>query len=182
MISIDMHIAFSILVFPLRVINFLFAFWWYWMERMADSIVFFFVKTEYVRKGKCNRCGRCCRLLAMEMPARVSSRDWLVWLVSKWHSAVLNFEIQGRDARWLVYRCRYYYEKDGKAACRIYHFRHRLCRFYPTQKLYGHPKLNPDCGFSFVRRDGKPSFDEVLREKRKQTDARCRIPDTGKNS
>jgi Fe-S-cluster containining protein len=106
----------------------------------------------------------------MEMPARVSRRDWLVWLVSKWHSVVLNFELTGRDARWLVYRCRYYREKDGNAGCGIYYFRHRLCRFYPTQKLYGHPKLHPNCGFSFVRRDGKPSFDEVLRQKRKNSE------------
>jgi len=167
MVSIDMHTAFSILVFPLRVINFLFAVWWYWMERGADAIVYFFVKTEYVRKGRCNQCGRCCQLLAMEMPARVSRRDWLVWLVSKWHSAVLNFELQGRDARWLVYSCRYYREKNGKMGCSIYPFRHRLCRFYPAEKLYGHPKLHPNCGFRFERRDGKLSFDEVLREKRK---------------
>lgn len=158
-----------IVFLPLRIANFLMAFWWYWMERVADAIVYRFVKTEYVRKGKCNRCGRCCQLLAMEMPARVARRDWLVRLVSKWHSAVLNFELQGRDDRWLVYRCRYYYETDGKACCRIYPFRHRLCRFYPSEKLYGHPKLNPDCGFRFERRDGKPSFDEVLRQKRKGT-------------
>ena len=36
--------------------------------------------------------------------------------------------------------------------CSIYMFRHRLCRFFPRQNLYGHPDLNPDCGFSFLLR------------------------------
>jgi hypothetical protein len=79
----------------------------------------------------------------------------------------------------LVYRCGYFEdchseprvtpngeESHGPASyCRIYHFRHRLCRFYPRQRLYGHPKTHPECGFQFVRRDGKPSFDDVLSEK-----------------
>jgi Fe-S-cluster containining protein len=51
--------------------------------------------------------------------------------------------------------------------CRIYPFRHRLCRFYPRQRLYGHPKTHPECGFKFVRRDGRPSFDEILEQRRK---------------
>jgi Fe-S-cluster containining protein len=151
-----------IIKLPLRIVNALMAWWWWWMEVAANWLVGLFVKTEYVRKGKCNRCGKCCRLLALEMPARVAKRPWLIKLVSLFHDVVLNFELAGQDRRWLIYRCRYFIDGE-EPRCRIYRFRHRLCRFYPTQRLYGHPKLHAECGFSFVRRDGKPSFDEVLR-------------------
>ncbi len=151
----------KVLVFPLRAINALIGWWWYGMEIAADWIVQLFVKSEYVRTGRCNRCGTCCQLLAIEMPRWLARRDLLVWLVSRWHQAVLNFDLKGVDDRWLVYSCRYYDEQ--RRGCRIHRFRHRLCRYYPRQRLYGHPKLHPGCGFSFVRRDGKPSFDEVLR-------------------
>lgn len=158
-----------ILKLPFRIVNAVIAWWWYWMEIAADWLVSVFVKTEYLRKGSCNRCGKCCRLLALEMPERVARRAWLIKLISAFHDAVLNFELVGQDKRWLIYRCRYFIEGDKEKGlsprCRIYHFRHRLCRFYPRQRLFGHPKLHPQCGFSFVRRDGKRSFDEILREK-----------------
>lgn len=151
-----------IIKLPLRIVNAIVAWWWYWMEISADWLVSGIFKKEYIRKGKCNRCGKCCRLLALEMPARVAKRDWLVRCIGAFHSAVLNFELVGVDRRWLIYRCRYF-DDSGVPRCRIHPFRHRLCRFYPHNRNRGHPKLYPECGFFFVRRDGKRSFDEVLR-------------------
>jgi hypothetical protein len=98
-------------------------------------------------------------------------------MLNWWHDWVLNFEFQGQSRSWLVYRCRYFVDSDENSdasqnekslpRCRIHPFRHRLCRFYPRQRQFGHPKLHVDCGFSFIRRDGKTSFDEILRSKRK---------------
>lgn len=162
---------------PLRVVNAVFAAWWYYMEIWADKCVRFFVKTKYVRKGKCNQCGKCCRLLALVLPKWVANKDFLVRIFNWWHDVVLNFEFQGRDGNWLIYKCRYFVEEgscrtiDGvknlspKGRCKIYPFRHKLCRLYPRQTLYTHPKLHPECGFAFIRRDGKSSFDEVLRSR-----------------
>lgn len=153
---------------PLRVLNAVIAWWWYWMEFAADGVVGLFVKKEYVRTGSCNRCGRCCQLLAVEMPRWLAARDRLAYLVSRWHDLVLNFEFRGRTDRWLVYRCRYYRaasDESGPGRCSIHPFRPRLCRFYPRNGLYGHPKLHRACGFSFVRRDGRPTFAQVLDER-----------------
>ena len=114
--------------FPLRALNAIIGWWWYGMEVAADWLVSFFAKSEYVRKGRCNQCGRCCRLLAVEMPRWIARRDRIVYLLSRWHSAVLNFEFEGRDDRYLVYHCRYYLNDEQGGHCRFYPFRHTCQR------------------------------------------------------
>lgn len=156
----------AILQFPIRAVAFAIGFFFYCMEKAADWIIGVPNKTQYVRTGSCKRCGRCCRLLALEMPNWIAKNDTMVGLFSCFHRYVLNFHYEGREGRYLVYSCGYLEDGD-RPSCRIYHFRHRLCRFYPRQRLYDHPKTHPDCGFKFVRRDGKPTFDEILDEKRK---------------
>ena len=151
---------------PFRCLAFAIGFFFYYMETAADWIIGVPNKTEYVRVGACKRCGTCCKLLALEMPMVIAKRDWFVAFLGWWHRVLFNFQFQGRDSRWLMYSCGYLVDGD-EPKCRIYHFRHRLCRVYPHQRLYGHPKTHPDCGFKFVSRDGKPAFDEVLAEKRK---------------
>lgn len=162
---------YRIIVVPVRVIHAVVAWWWYWMEVAADGIAHLFFRTEYVRTGSCARCGVCCRGLAVEMPLWLAHRERLVAWVVRWHDIVLNFEFKGRDGRWLLYSCRHCREEktiDGiRAVCGVRHFRPRLCRFYPRAPLHGHPSLHPSCGYGFVRRDGRPSFDEVLRQRRR---------------
>lgn len=144
-----------ILLFPLRFIVFVIG-WLAWlMEVSADWLVGARARTEYVRVGACKRCGRCCRLLALVLPRGVSKRDWLVRIFGLWHRLAMNFHPAGEEDGWLLYRCGYYAEGAGvdPGHCSIYPFRHRLCRFFPRQGLFGHPSLHKDCGFAFVRRD-----------------------------
>jgi len=140
----------SVALFPLRAVVFAVGYVDYHFERAADWLVGATNSTEYVREGSCVRCGRCCALLGIEMPEWVVRRRWLVKFLRAWHSAGLNFEYQGETERMLAYRCRYY--GDGKG-CSVYPFRHRLCRYFPRQRLYGRPRLHDECGFSFVRRE-----------------------------
>lgn len=154
----------NIFLFPIRFLVFAAGFFFYVMEEGANRLVGAFAKTQYARKGSCNRCGRCCRLLALEMPHYISRREYLVRFLIWWHKVGLNFHFEGKEKNWLIYSCAYLNDGD-KPSCRIYPFRHRLCRQYPKQPLYGHPKTHKECGFRFKRRDGKPSFDEILEEK-----------------
>lgn len=168
----------GILRFPLRFMVFVVGLAAYWLEVGADWIIGARDKTEYVREGSCVRCGRCCCLLALVLPSGVSKHGRLVKMVGLWHRIAMNFHPVGEEDDWLIYRCGYYRDgDDGKPGhCSIYPFRHRLCRFFPRQRLYGHPSVHRDCGFRFVRRDvlerknammrhGKPVFDAVLGEK-----------------
>ncbi len=188
----------AILLLPLRVVVFVVGFTAAWMEVAADWLVGARGRTEYVRQGACKRCGRCCQCLALIMPEGMVRRSWLVRLASAWHGWAMNFHFIGEEQGWLVYSCRYYREPGergparhaslawflGKGSrgeaggCTIYPFRHRLCRFFPRQKLYGHPPVHPDCGFSFVRRDvlerrsaakqvGRPDFAALLAQRRR---------------
>ncbi len=177
----------AILLFSVRALAFCIGFLFYSMETAADWLIGVRNRTEYVRVGACKRCGRCCQLLALEMPDYIAKNGRFADFLSRWHKVLFNFQYQGREGKLLVYTCRYLVEPfdshsvrpeldEGRTlpaqgeravSCRVYHFRHRICRFYPRQRLYGHPKTHPDCGFKFVRRDGKPAFDEVLEQKRK---------------
>ncbi len=157
---------YRIFVGILRILNSIIGWWWWSMEVTADWLVSFFAKSEYVRRGSCRRCGRCCRLVAMEAPRWIVRRAWLVRMIVWWHDIVLNFEFEGTSENLLVYRCRSFEEGvkiSDTPRCGRYHFRPRLCRCYPSPRLYGHPSLHPECGFSFVHRDGRPSFAEILR-------------------
>ncbi len=169
----------SILLFPLRLVVSLIGWFAYCMEVSADWFVGARGKTEYVREGACNNCGSCCRLVGLELPNAFLRREWIIKIVGLWHRAGLNFHQVGREDKWLMYRCGYYREEnDGKCGhCSIYHFRHRLCRFFPRQNLYGYPLLYESCGYRFVKRDvinrqkeikkkgGKAFRDVILRER-----------------
>jgi len=161
-------IARSCALFPLRILVFAIGFVDYWFETAADWVVGALSRTEYVREGKCVRCGRCCSLLGIEMPVWAVKRDWLVRILAAWHDSALNFEFQGRAEGMLAYRCRYYREGgDGSAGgCGIYRFRHRLCRFFPRRRLFGHLPLHDECGFRFVRREVAEKRRELAKEGR----------------
>lgn len=166
----------SIALFPLRLTVFAVGFTAYWMETAADFLVGASSTSEYVRVGRCSRCGKCCAFLALEMPPSIAKRPWLVRIFNCWHDAALNFEPAGVYDNFLAYRCRYYRGEGADGRCSIYPFRHRLCRFFPRQHLYGRIDLSSDCGFSFVRRsvarrlkakrkEGATLFEDVLRGK-----------------
>lgn len=155
----------AVILFPIRFFAFIVGALFYYMESAADWLIGTYSRTEYIRQGSCNRCGRCCRLLALEMPSFVARNKYLVHFFIWLHALFFNFQYEGQNGKWLVYRCGYFVDEDP-VRCRIYPFRHRLCRYYPRQHLYGHPKVHVDCGFKFMRRDGKPTFDEILAQKK----------------
>jgi len=143
---------------------FVVGFFLYVMEIASDWIIGVQSKTEYVRTGACKQCGRCCQLLALEMPLYISKREYLVRFLNWFHQIFFNFQFEGVSGRLLVYRCGYYMQ-GNLSGCRIYPFRHRLCRFYPRQRLYGHPETHPECGYKFVKRNGRKIFNQVLENK-----------------
>ena len=114
----------SLAFVPLRFLVFFVGLVDYWFESAADWLIGARGATEYVREGKCLRCGRCCRLLGIEMPGWLASRDRLVRFIVAWHSAALNFEFQGRAGNVLAYSCRYY--REDAHECGRYLLRHRL--------------------------------------------------------
>lgn len=131
----------------------------HYMERLANWFIGYNGKTEYVMKGRCKKCGKCCNLLAIQYPNFLNRFPRLLNTTIKWHQLRYNFLYLNKEGNYLLYQCNYP-RPDG--TCRIYRFRPRLCREYPRLKLYGRPPTHVSCGFYFVRRDGRVTFDEVL--------------------
>lgn len=142
----DATFKMNVLKYLIRAVHATISMSWYLMERSADWVIGMNKKSRYRRTGRCNSCGKCCRLLAMEVPGYIMRNKILLNAVKSWHDHVLNFEFQGQTNSWLIYRCRYLNDSNR---CSIYHFRHKLCRFYPRQSLYSHPALHSGCGFGY---------------------------------
>jgi len=154
-----MRIIKTILRVIIGTIYFVIGMLFYYMEIASNWVVGYYRKTEYVRKGKCNKCGVCCDLLGIQYPNFFNYFPWLIRLVTKWHEFRCCFTFLNKDQNYLLYKCNL---KRPDGTCGIYHFRPRICRDYPKRKLFGRCWTHFTCGYYFVRRDGQPTFDEAL--------------------
>lgn len=120
---------------------------------MFKYIKFLFDKmfsSKYVRKGKCLRCGSCCRniLLYIEDKAIISEEQFEK--VKEWDKHFRNFYISGRSENGeLLFTCR---EIDENNRCKVYFFRGLGCRNYPkvnTKFLINGGKPLDGCGYYF---------------------------------
>ena len=121
---------------------------------MFKYIKFFLDKlfsSKYIRKGKCNKCGNCCRniLLYSDKNMMVSTEEQFE-KIKKWDKHFKNFYISGRsETGQLLFTCR---EIDDNNRCRVYHFRGLGCRMYPvtnTKFLINGGKPLDGCGYYF---------------------------------
>ena len=143
----------------IRGVYLCFGLFFYYMERASNWLIGYNKKTEYIRMGSCRKCGKCCQLLAVKYPNCFNRSPWLIRQVIKWQEFRCGFTHEGTEGNYLLYKCNLI-KPDN--TCSIYKTRPRLCREYPKVKLFGRPYAFIDCGFYFVRRDGKPTFDEAL--------------------
>jgi len=106
---------------------------------------------KWIIKGKCLKCGDCCKLLAMGIPPFAINRLWIQNVIRWYYEENYGFVFQGiDDARWLVFTC----TNLGKDhLCRIYFRRPGICREYPSSYSNEPPNIVPSCGFKRV--DGK---------------------------
>lgn len=112
--------------------------------------------SKYVLKGKCKRCGACCRnILFTDKEGFVKSEESFLELQKK-HRYYRNFKISGSiqkkdDFRVgaLTFECRHV-TKDNK--CDIYCFRPYFCRVYPDinpELIYNGVTMLKGCGYHF---------------------------------
>lgn len=149
----------AIFLFIIRFIYLVFGLFFMYMERIANWTIGYNRKTEHIRKGSCRKCGKCCKLLAIQYPNCFNKWQWLIRQLIKWQEFHYGFKFENSEGNYLLYSCTLI-KPDN--TCSIYRMRPRLCREYPKVKLYGRPYAFIECGFYFVRRDGLPTFDEAL--------------------
>ena len=121
---------------------------------MFKYIKFFFQKilsSKYVRKGKCHRCGNCCRniLLFSDKDLPVVTEEQFE-NIKKWDKHFNSFYISGRsETGALLFTCK---EIDDNNRCKVYFFRGLGCRQYPkknTKFLINGGKPLDGCGYYF---------------------------------
>ena len=121
---------------------------------MIKYIKFFvqkFQSAKFVRKGKCNGCGACCRniLLFSSDDIPVVSEEQFE-KIKEWDKHFKNFYISGKsETGSLLFTCR---ELDENNRCKVYFFRGLGCRQYPkknTKFLINGGKPLDGCGYYF---------------------------------
>ena len=121
---------------------------------MLEHIKFFiskFQSSKFIRKGKCNGCGNCCRNILLfssdDLPI-ISEKQFKE--VQEWDKHFKNFYISGKAENGaLLFSCR---EIDENNRCKVYFFRGLGCRQYPktnTKFLINGGKPLEGCGYFF---------------------------------
>lgn len=121
---------------------------------MFDYIKYYFQKlfsSKFVRKGKCNGCGSCCRNILLYLSDdEVIKYEEQFEKVKKWDKHFCNFYISGKSENGaLLFTCK---ELDENNRCKVYAFRGLGCRLYPainTKFLINGGKPLDNCGYYF---------------------------------
>jgi hypothetical protein len=94
--------------------------------------------------GACLKCGECCKLLAIHVPAFVVHREYLRNMVLWYYEENYGMIYESiYDEVWMVFSCPNLKNK----LCSIYSRRPRICRQYPFEKSVIKPDIGPSCGF-----------------------------------
>ena len=121
---------------------------------MFNYLKFLFYKinsSKFIRRGKCNGCGSCCRniLLFADENIPVKSEEQFE-KIKQWDKHFRNFEISGKSENGaLLFTCR---ELDENNRCKVYFFRGIGCRMYPkidSNFLINGGKPLEGCGYFF---------------------------------
>ncbi len=121
------------------------------MIKYLNYILNRFKSSKYVRKGKCSKCGACCRniLLYTERGIAVTSEEQFE-KIKEFDKHFKNFYISGKnESGKLLFTCR---EIDENNRCRMYLFRGLVCRTYPKPDSYflaNGGELLDGCGYYF---------------------------------
>lgn len=112
--------------------------------------------SKYILKGKCKRCGACCRnILFSTEEGYVKSKEVFLKMQKK-HSYYRRFKISGivenkKDFQngALTFQCKFISKNNN---CLIYPFRPSFCRKYPNasnELIYQGIETLDGCGYYF---------------------------------
>ena len=109
----------------------------------------FLIKPRFVRKGKCKKCGYCCRNITFRLKDKLITEFEEFNDLKKSQPRYNHFFASGQDEiGTLLFTCKSLGE-DGK--CRSYAFRSLFCRVYPTYRHTNGETLE-GCGFYFEKK------------------------------
>lgn len=123
--------------------------------------------SKYVVKGKCKKCGKCCRNILFSTKDGYVKDEKLFKNMQKKYRYYRNYRISGVVENKLDFQngalkfeCKFI-SKNNR--CLIYPFRPIFCRDYPDinpELIYNGVEMLDDCGFYF---DVNKKFKEYLK-------------------
>ena len=126
-----------------------------------------FFSSKYVVKGKCKKCGKCCRNILFSTIDGYVKDEKVFQDMQKKHRYYRNFKISGVVSEKqdfqngaLTFECKFI-SKNNR--CLIYPIRPIFCRDYPNinqELIYNGVEMLDDCGFYF---DVSKKFNEYLK-------------------
>lgn len=142
-----------------KIKNFLKDLWFDFYNKIFSS--------KYVLKGKCKKCGACCRNILFSTKEGYIKDEKIFLEMQKKYRYYRNFRIKGKikdkqdfQNGALTFECKFISDKNK---CRIYWIRPMFCRDYPNinpDLIYSGVKMLDNCGFYF---DVNKKFDEYLK-------------------
>lgn len=125
---------------------------------------FYFYKlftSKYKIKGKCNRCGECCKNIVFMIEDKYVKEIKQFEDLKKFDKKYNCFEIAGKNEKGiLLFRCK---SLDENNRCKDYFFRSLYCRMYPmvnSKIRLGGCETFDSCGYK-IKINKK--FDEFLK-------------------
>lgn len=130
------------------------------IKNFAEDIIFSIknklFSSKYVIKGKCKRCGACCRNILFSTQEGYIKDEEIFKKMQKKYPYYRNFKISGivKDKKdfqngALTFECKFI-SKNNK--CKIYPIRPIFCRDYPNinpSLIYEGVTMLDGCGFYF---------------------------------
>lgn len=121
------------------------------LDNYVTNLAKSFLRTKWVRIGRCLQCGNCCKEIYLTMtPAQINSKlftkisiRWITWLFD---FILLRIDYENAS---LVFTCQHL-TPEGK--CDNYCWRPNVCRNYPLIDYFKEPTFLPGCGFQTIKR------------------------------
>ena len=136
------------------------------MKKYIKFLFQYLSSARYVKNGKCNRCGNCCRNILLYIEEDPIKTEKQFEKVKEWEKHYHNFYISGKTENGaLLFTCR---EIDENNRCKVYFFRGLGCREYPkknTKFLINGGKPLDGCGYYFEpTKSFKSYFEEIKKD------------------
>ena len=132
------------------------------MKKYIKFLFQYFSSSRFIKKGKCNRCGNCCRNILLYIEEDPITTEEQFEKVKGWEKHYHNFYVSGKAENGsLLFTCK---EIDENNRCKVYFFRGLGCRQYPkknTRFLINGGKPLDGCGYYFEPNKSFKSYFET---------------------
>jgi Fe-S-cluster containining protein len=125
-----------------------------------------FLGQQFMVKGSCRRCGKCCRSMALSFGGRKITTEDEFMRLKETFTYYSSFAVERRHAAgFLIFSCT---KLDEQGHCGDYRRRPHICRSFPDPQSFDQTYSLPEgCGFEVIPLRG---FDEFLKAAEKTTD------------